>query len=100
MIYQLPNGKIVQLTIDQYLELEDEDIQYLMSINYGDHATSPWIGSVLQKKKKRQKEEAEEIDKSIDYYPEDPDMSHGDNPGEEEILLDEFPDIPDESTLD
>lgn len=99
MVYQLPNGKVIHLTVEQYLDLTDEDIQYLMSINYGDHATSPWLGSVLSKKRKRSEEE-EEVDRSIDYYPEDPDMSHGDNPGEEEILLDEFPDIPDESTLD
>lgn len=98
MIYQLPNGKVIQLTVEQYLDLTDEDIQYLMSINYGDHATSPWLGSVLQKK--RQVMPEDHVDKSIDYSPEDPDLSHGDNPGEEEIFLDEFPDIPDESTLD
>jgi hypothetical protein len=98
MIYQLPNGKVIQLTVDQYLDLTDEDIQYLMSVNYGDHATSPWMGSVLQKKPKINPED--HVDKSIDFFPEDPDMSHGDNPGEEEILMDELPDVPDESTLD
>jgi hypothetical protein len=99
MVYQLPNGKVIQLTIEQYLDLTDEDIQYMMSINFGDYAKSPWLGSTLTKKEKRSSHE-DDIDRSIDYYPEDPDMSHGDNPGEQEILMDDIPDIPDESTLD
>ena len=97
MIYQLPNGKVINITVEQYLDLTDEDIQYMMSINFGDHATSPWYGSAIKKAPKRA-EDSEEIDKSIDYVDEDEDKSHGF--GVEEELLDEFPDIPDESTLD
>jgi hypothetical protein len=97
MIYQLPNGKIIQISIDQYLDLTDEDIQYLMSINFGDYATSPWIGSAIKKKQKPSKEAVE--DKSIDYVEEDGDKSHGDNLASDEIPLDDIPDVPDE-TLD
>jgi hypothetical protein len=100
LVYQLPNGKVIQITIEQYLDLTDEDIQYLMSINYGDYATSPWLGSTLSKKRRKKEVETEEIDTSIDYSPEDEDKSHGDNMGIEEISLDECPDVPDESTQD
>ena len=99
MIYQLPNGKVINLTIDQYLDLTDEDIQYMMSINFGDHATSPWYGSSISKKRRKPTEDEEEIDRSIDYRDEDEDKSHG-HENYEETSLDEFPDIPDESTLD
>jgi hypothetical protein len=37
MLYQLPNGKVVHLSIEEYLELTDLDIQFLMSIDYGEH---------------------------------------------------------------
>jgi hypothetical protein len=35
MLYNLPNGKTIYLTIEQYLNLTDEDIQYLISIEAG-----------------------------------------------------------------
>ena len=94
MIFQLPNGKVIHLTLDEYLDLTDEDIQTLMALNAGDYATSPWYGSSISKKKKRLTEEEEE-DRTIDYIPEDDDKSHGDNPaGLEDEPLDDFPDIP------
>lgn len=49
MIYQLPNGKVIQLTIEEYLALTDLDIQYLMSIDYGEHIIDPFLGSAVEK---------------------------------------------------
>ena len=46
MLYQLPNGKVIQLSIDQYLALTDQDLQYLVAINYGETITSPWYNSI------------------------------------------------------
>ena len=48
MIYQLPNGKVVHLSIEEFLELSDEDIQYLMSIDYGEHIRDPFTGSAVE----------------------------------------------------
>jgi len=48
MQYQLPNGKVVYLSIDEYLDLTDEDIQYLMSIDYGEHIRDPFVGSAVE----------------------------------------------------
>jgi hypothetical protein len=52
MIYQLPNGKVVHLSIEEYLDLTDEDVQYLMSLDYGEHIRDPFSGSAVKKNSK------------------------------------------------
>ena len=52
MLYQLPNGKVVHLSIEEYLDLTNEDVQYLMSIDYGEHITDPFSGSAVEKNTK------------------------------------------------
>lgn len=52
MIYQLPNGKVVYLTIEEYLDLTDEDVQYLMSLDFGEHLRDPFSGSAVKKNTK------------------------------------------------
>ena len=49
MIVSLPNGKVVNMSIEAYLSLEDEDIQYMISINCGSTASSPWCNSAIKK---------------------------------------------------
>ena len=99
MWYQLPTGKVIQITLDQYLDLTDEDIQYLISINYGDYVRNPFHGSATKSKKKRKVEDEDvEIDTGIDFSDEDEDKSHNGAGVIEEIPLDDLPDIPDPST--
>jgi len=50
LYYQLPNGKTVYLTIEEYLDLTDSDIQYLMSLDYGESILNPFYGSSVDKK--------------------------------------------------
>ena len=52
MLYQLPNGKVVSLTMDEYLSLSDEDIQDLVASNIGRIPTSYWHGSAIKDSKK------------------------------------------------
>lgn len=47
MLYQLPNGKVIYLTVEQFLELTDLDIQYFMSIDGGDYAPNPFTDSAV-----------------------------------------------------
>lgn len=54
MYYQLPNGKVITITIDQYLEMTDLDIQYLMSIDYGEHIIDPFTGSAVEKNSQKE----------------------------------------------
>lgn len=87
VIYQLPNGKIIRITFEQYLDLSDEDIVYLVSIDFGESASSPWLGSVLPHNTK-----------SVDFEP----TSDDDDPGLE-LPPDDFDlgfDIPDDMDID
>lgn len=52
MLYQLPNGKVVHLSTDEFLDLTDEDIQYLMSLDYGEYIKDPFSGSAVEKNTK------------------------------------------------
>jgi hypothetical protein len=89
MIYQLPNGKIIHITIEEFLDLSDLDIQYLMSVNAGNYAPSPWYGSVNRKAPANIESE---IDNDIDYQEELEEPLH--DGLQEEVPLEEFPDIP------
>lgn len=50
MLYQLPTGKTIEISTEQYLEMTDEDFEYLIAYNYGDTLENPWFGSVITKK--------------------------------------------------
>ncbi len=49
MFYQLPNGKVIEISTEQYFELTDEELEYLIAYNYGEMLQDPWFGSVLNK---------------------------------------------------
>lgn len=68
MIYQLPNGKVIYLSTEDYLSLSDKDIQYLVSINAGEFPRSPWEGSAI--KHSRNQDFDDDEDCSIDYQEE------------------------------
>ena len=50
MIYQLPNGKVIKITLEEFLSLSDEELAFLESHDYGESVTSPWVGSVISSK--------------------------------------------------
>jgi hypothetical protein len=64
MLYQLPNGKVIYLTVEQFLELTDQDIQYMMSIDFGDHIVNPFTDSAIIKNKREKVYD-------FDYLPDD-----------------------------
>jgi hypothetical protein len=88
MYYQLPNGKTIWLDISDVLNLTDQDIRDLVSMNIGEHVHNPWKGSSinLKEEKSEEDEEDDEEDLDIDYY-------------YKEYYPDEFPDDPDELDL-
>jgi hypothetical protein len=65
MLYQLPNGKVIHISIEEYLNLSDQDIQDLSALNLGDYATSPWTDSAIKKPHKYK--DPRDINKDIDY---------------------------------
>ena len=60
MLYQLPNGKVVEISTEQYLEMSDEDFEYLIAYNYGEVVEDPWFGSSLSKQDNSRKEDITE----------------------------------------
>lgn len=85
MLFQLPNGKVIEMSTEQYLEMSDEELEYLIAYNYGDVHENPWFGSVLSRQNAQEVEDVSnilpeltdipEIDKitftDIDYNPEE-----------------------------
>lgn len=49
MFYQLPNGKVIEISTEQFIEMSDEELEYLIAYNYGEHMENPWYGSILNK---------------------------------------------------
>ncbi len=47
MFYQLPNGKVIEISTEQFIEMSDEELEYLIAFNYGDVVENPWHGSIL-----------------------------------------------------
>lgn len=94
MIYQLPTGKIIYITVEQYLALSDEELDMLSGQNIGEYARSPWIGSAIKNPVKKEiKEDHEESDRSIDYT-EDSEELGGEKPTlSDEIHLEDFPEV-------
>lgn len=83
MYYQLPNGKTVYLTIEEYLDLTDADVQYLMSLDYGEAILNPFKGSIIEKPEK-------EKDYDFDYLADDEsinDIASDDQPFDDIIDL-------------
>jgi len=100
LIYQLPSGKIIYLSVEQYLSLSDEDIDELSTYNVGEYVKSPFHGSVIKNTKKKEKEK-EDIDDGIDFHTESEEFYQEKPSFNEEIPLEEIPDTPeDNSELD
>lgn len=70
MIYQLPNGRIINMSIEQYLDLSDQDIQELNCL--GNEHTSevgdPFHNSALKSGTRERKDKKTE--ESEDYIQE------------------------------
>lgn len=65
MIYQLPSGKTIEITLDQYLEMTDEDIEYLVAFDYGDEIENPFYGSTIDTNRSPLPKDELDIDKTM-----------------------------------
>lgn len=48
MLYQLPNGKAVEISIEQYLRMSDEELNLYVAYNIGEEVNDPFALSVLK----------------------------------------------------
>lgn len=96
MLYQLPNGKVITLTVEEYLDLTDTDIQYLVSLDAGEGSVSPWHQSAIRSSRYVN---LSDIDTSIDYEYEDDEVGPI-STGIIEVPLDDLPELPDKEHTD
>jgi hypothetical protein len=99
LIYQLPSGKVIYLTVEQYLSLSDEDLDMLSHRGVGNYAKTPFQESAITPQKKKSKDAIEE-DKSIDFIAESEEFFQETPSIPLEEGSDELPDIPDQSEED
>ena len=95
MLFTLPNGKTINITVNQFLEMSDEDIQYLVSINYGGFANSPWAESSVMKKKKSSIMKEEYIEEEESIISDEEELEEDDIIPEETEGPENFPEIED-----
>jgi hypothetical protein len=56
MLYQLPNGHTVEISLEEYLSLSDDELKSLNGSNYGLQLNNPMFGTVINKPGKLDKE--------------------------------------------
>ena len=54
MIYQLPNGRIIEMSLEQYLDLDDQDFRELNGLGkeFTSDITNPFYKSTLNNNKR------------------------------------------------
>ena len=71
MLYQLPNGRVIEISTEQYFDMSDEELEYLIAYNYGDVVENPWFGSVIVKQSK-----AASVEEDVPDIKELPDLTN------------------------
>lgn len=66
MLYQLANGKVVELSVEDYLDMSDADFQNLVGYNHGEFTNNPWLHSALGEEQVVDDEEEEALIKDLD----------------------------------
>jgi len=68
MIYQLPNGRIIEMTLEQYLDMTDEELKDLNGLDnsYSSEVKNPFYKSCLQKSVKEKAEIPQEREPNLD----------------------------------
>lgn len=62
--------------MEQYLEMTDDELNHMISINFGYYANSPFYGSAMNPERRgKSEEDDEEIDTSVDFSPEGEELS-------------------------
>lgn len=49
MIYETGGGRSIEMSLEQYLDMSDEELKYIQVQGYGESIENPWHGSVLSK---------------------------------------------------
>lgn len=66
MLYQLSNGKVVEMSVEDYLSMSDADLQNLVGYNHGEFTNNPWLHSALGEEQIIDDDEEEALIKELD----------------------------------
>ena len=67
MLYQLPSGKVIYLSVEEYLSLSDKELHELTHSGYGD---DPSYNFSFNKGAKIEKDKPAHKESELDYTPE------------------------------
>ena len=67
MIYQLPSGRIIELSVEQFLELSDQDINDFVGLShvYSIEVANPFFESFTKKTKVKDPELSHEVEPNL-----------------------------------
>ena len=73
MIFQLPNGKCIEISVEYYLSMSDDELQQFVAINAGFSTTDPFTTSILKNGESRRVtiDESDFEDRDKDYSRDD-----------------------------
>lgn len=70
MLYQLPDGRTVEISINDYLDLTDEELKELVGYpNVGEEIRSPLYGSAITKPGRPSPQDGDYRDKELPDVP-------------------------------
>jgi hypothetical protein len=61
VLYQLPNGKVISMSLEQYLQLDHEEIQFLISLDCGSIIHNPFSGSSINRSQRYYDPDLDEV---------------------------------------
>ena len=67
MLYQLADGRTVEISLSEYLTCSDEEIEALKATYYGIEINNPQYGSAITKFQRIEKDEEDDYS-SLDIY--------------------------------
>jgi hypothetical protein len=49
MLYQLPNGRAIEMSTEKYLDMSDTELDKFLAYNQGETIENPFFGSTLER---------------------------------------------------
>lgn len=83
MIYQLPDGRVINISVEEFLRMDDELEQAYIGSTHGYSVSNPFHQSAISKPTKIEPK----VDRSLDFVPDDDNLK-----SEEDIDLNKLPD--------
>lgn len=71
MLYQLPDGRTIEISIHDYLAFSDEELRQIIGTDYGMEINNPSYGSIITKPGRTEPDDGDFRDIDIPDVPEE-----------------------------